>query len=293
MKMFGYRCSMASTLIAAIITTGTLIFGLPMAVVAQDNPVMKRVEALDWKYTSTPGNIAGRATVNLDGGLRYLDATNTSEFLKLNGNLPASNMFTVATKNLNWFSVFKFVDEGYVKDDEKIDADALLTTLKENNVSSAEERKKRGLPGLFLEGWFIAPRYDSETKRLEWATLLRDDKGEKLVNFSTKILGRTGHVDVILVSDPQSLESDIKEFKGALKGFDYVPGERYSEWKQGEKVAAYGLGALVLGGAAAIATKKGFWALLAGLFAAGWKIVAGLAVAGLAGLGSLFKKKKS
>ena len=293
MKVFGYRCSMASTLIAAIIATGTLIFGLPMAVVAQDNPVMKRVEALDWKYASTPGNIAGKATVKLDGGLRYLDATNTSEFLKLNGNLPASNMFTVATKNLNWFSVFKFVDEGYVKDDEKIDADALLNTLKENNVNSAEERKKRGLPGLFLEGWFIAPHYDSETKRLEWATLLRDDKGEKLVNFSTKILGRTGHMDVILVSDPQNLETDSKEFKNALKGFDYVQGERYSEWKQGEKVAAYGLGALVLGGAAAIATKKGFWALLAGLFAAGWKIIAGLAVAGLAGLGSLFKKKKS
>lgn len=98
-------------------------------------------------------------------------------------------------------------------------------------------------------------------------------------------------MDVILVSDPQNLESDIKEFKQALKGFDYVPGERYSEWKQGEKVAAYGLGALVLGGAAAVATKKGFWALLVGLVTAGWKLIAGLVVAGLAGLGSLFKKK--
>ncbi len=269
------------------------VLGLHGVAVAQDNPVFRKVLALDWKDVTKDGNIGGKATVKLDGGLRLLDSANTSEFLALNGNLPQSNMFTVATKSLSWFSVFRFVDEGYVKDDEKIDADALLATLKENNASSAEERKKRGLPGLFLEGWFIPPRYDADTKRLEWATLLRSDNGQKSVNFSTKILGRTGHMDVILVSDPQNLEADIKEFKSALTGFDYVAGERYSEWKQGEKVAAYGLGALVLGGAAAVATKKGFWALLVSLFAAGWKLIAGLAVAGLAGLGSVFKKKKA
>jgi uncharacterized membrane-anchored protein len=279
---------------SAVLVSLTLIslLVIPVPVTAQENPILKKIEALDWKSTSSPGNIAGKATVKLDGELRLLDSANTSEFLTLNGNLPQSNMFTVATKRLTWFSVFKFVDEGYVVDNEKIDQDALLATLKENDVRSAEERKKRGLPGLFLEGWFIPPRYDTDTKRLEWATLLRNDAGEKLVNFSTKILGRRGHLDAILVSDPQNLENDIKEFKGVLKGIDYVSGERYSEWKEGDKVAAYGLGALVLGGAAAIATKKGFWALLGGLFAAGWKIIAGLAVAGLAGLGSLFKKKK-
>lgn len=78
-----------------------------------------------------------------------------------------------------------------------------------------------------------------------------------------------------------------------INGFDYVAGERYSEWSQGDKVAAYGLGALVLGGAAAVATKKGLWAVLGGLIAAGWKLMAGLAVAAFAGLGSLFKKKKT
>jgi uncharacterized membrane-anchored protein len=100
-------------------------------------------------------------------------------------------------------------------------------------------------------------------------------------------------MNAILVSSPQSLESDIKDFKRALQGFDYVAGERYSEWTQGDKVAAYGLGALVLGGAAAVATKKGLWALLAGLITAGWKLLAGLVVAGLAGVRSIFKKKKA
>jgi uncharacterized membrane-anchored protein len=288
----GTTWQLAVAVLGFVIFSAVVALALPNSARAQDNPVLKQLESLNWQSTTAPGNIAGKATVNLDGNLRYLDDKNTSEFLKLTGNLPQANMYTVATKNMSWFSVFKFVDEGYVKDDEKIDADALLATLKENNKNSAEERKKRGLPGLFLEGWFIAPRYDADTRRLEWATLLKSDSGDKLVNFSTKILGRAGHMDVILVSDPQNLESDIKEFKAVLKGFDYVPGERYSEWKQGEKIAAYGLGALVLGGAAAIATKKGFWAVLVGVFAAGWKLIAGLVVAGLAGLGSIFKKKQ-
>lgn len=258
---------------------------------SQENSTLQKVQALSWKDTATPGNIAGKATFKLDGGLRLLDAPNTSEFLTLLGNLPQANSYTVAKRNLEWFSVFSFAPEGYVVDDEKIDADALLKALKERNAQSESERKSKGLPSLFLEGWFIPPRYDVITKRIEWATLLRSEGGEKSVNFSTKILGRSGHMSVILVSDPERLNVDIKEFKSALTGFEFVQGERYAEWKQGDKVAAYGLGALVLGGAAAVATKKGLWAVLGGLLAAGWKVLAGLVVVAIAGLVSFFKKK--
>lgn len=278
------------------ITTFILFAALAIASLssfAQENEAFKKIQALNWKLSPSEGEIANRAKVKLDGGLRFLDDKNTNDFLTLLGNLPRANTFTVAKGDLQWFSVFSFLEEGYVKDDETIDAAALLATLKENNLASAEERKKRGLPALYLEGWSIPPRYDSGTKRLEWATLLRGDSGEKTVNFSTKILGRRGHMDVVLVSSPESLNQDIVEFKTMLKGFDYIGGERYSEWTQGDKVAAYGLGALVLGGAAAVATKKGLWAVLGGLIVAGWKVLAGLVVAALAGVGSIFKKKKT
>lgn len=270
-----------------------LLGGLGQAALAQDDSGFKKLQALPWKTSTTDGNIAGKATFKLDGGLRYLDSAGTDEFLRLTGNLPSPDMFTVAKPDLSWFAVVHFVDEGYVADNETIDADALLKTLKENNLVSQEERKKQGLRPLYLDGWFIPPRYDRDTKRLEWATALRTDSGARTVNFSTKVLGRKGHMNFILVSDPQNLEHDIGEFKTALKGFEYVSGERYAEWKQGDRVAAYGLGALVLGGAAAVATKKGFWSLLVGVLAAGWKFIAAAVVAGLAGLGSFFKRKKS
>jgi uncharacterized membrane-anchored protein len=145
---------------------------------------------------------------------------------------------------------------------------------------------------LFTDGWQVAPHYDIDTKRLEWGARLRTDKDEKIVNYTSRLLGRTGVMSAVLVSEPASLDADIKEFKSVLKSFTYDSGESYSEFKSGDKVAEYGLAALILGGAAAVATKKGFWAVLAGFFAAFWKVLAGLAVAAVAGLGSVFKKKK-
>jgi uncharacterized membrane-anchored protein len=258
----------------------------------------EQVRALKWVKAPDKGAIAGKATVGLDGGLGFLGSSDTNKFMQLTGNLPRDDSFTLASPEHGWFAVFDFVPEGYVKDDEKIDTNALFEVLKENNQRGEAERKKKGLPSLTLAGWAIPPRYDTENKRLEWATLLNSPGGVQTVNYATKLLGRSGHTSVILVSDPKSMDTDIRTFKAALRNFDYVPGERYSEWKQGDKVAAYGLGALVLGGAAAVATKKGFWAkgfwaVLAGAIGAFWKVILGVGVALLAGIGSLFKKKSS
>ena len=62
--------------------------------------------------------------------------------------------------------------------------------------------------------------------------------------------------------------------------------------KGGDKVAAIGLGALVLGGAAAVATKKGLWGIIGGFLAATWKFLIAGAVALFAGAGKLFGRKK-
>ena len=159
------------------------------------------------------------------------------------------------------FTIFTFDPSGYVKDDEKIDPDALLAILKEQNKTGIEERKKLGLEPLVLEGWYVAPHYDVETKRLEWGTKLRDTHDNTIVNYSTRLLGRGGVLNALLVSDPASLDQDVKEFHAALSNLTFDSGQQYSEFRPGDKVAEYGLAALVVGGAAAVAVKSG-----AGLF---------------------------
>jgi uncharacterized membrane-anchored protein len=65
-----------------------------------------------------------------------------------------------------------------------------------------------------------------------------------------------------------------------------VSGQKYSEFKSGDKVAAYGLSALVLGGAGVMAAKMGLFAKLGVILGKFWKGI----VFGLIALGALVKK---
>lgn len=253
------------------------LVALPLSSLAQSAPpdksLQEQLAALKWLAPGDVGRIADKAEFKVEEGYTFLGAQDTDKFLQLNGNPPQGGQaYTIAATKADshWFGVLRFAAEGYVKDDEKIDADALLKALKEQNVAGNEEKKKLGYQTVALEGWFFPPRYDAESKRLEWGTRLRTEDNQQVVNVSTKILGRSGYTHATLVSSPDTMERDLADFKQALKHFDYVAGEKYSEWREGDKVAAYGLGALVLGGAAAVATSKG-----------GMKVV-GLAIAAAA-----------
>lgn len=271
-----------------------LLLAWPILVWSQNNsPIEAELQKLAWQVGPSEGHIGGKATINVPTGYVFLDEKNTRRFLELNGNPPQDGHYLFAPDSIKWFAVFSFKASGYVKDDEKIDPEDLLKTLKESDEPSNEERKRLGMGAIYTDGWQVAPHYDAQTKRLEWGTRLKTDTGQLFVNYTSRILGRSGVMSAVLVSDLDTLAADTEEFKSGLQNFDYVSGEKYAEFKQGDKIAEYGLAALVLGGAAAVATKKGFWAAIAAFFGAFWKLIIGAGVAALAGLRSFLKRKES
>ncbi|MDO8479864.1 MAG: DUF2167 domain-containing protein [Candidatus Rokubacteria bacterium] len=227
--------------------------------------VEREYRELAWQRGPTEGRIGSTATIKVPDGQAFLDGPNTRRFLELNRNPGRDNHYTLVSERSGWFAVFSFADSGYVKDDEKLDANALLKSLQDSDGPSNEERKRLGLPALHTEGWHVPPHYDAASRRLEWGVRLRGERGS-VVNYTIRILGRRGVMNATLVSEPQDLDRDIAVFKTSLGGFDFVSGDRYAEFKAGDRVAEYGLAALVLGGAAVVATKTGFikafWKLL-------------------------------
>src|SRR5262249_14414209 len=153
------------------------------------------------------------ATLKVADGQAFLDGPNTSRFLELTGNPPRDNHYTILSRDPNWFAVFHFEDRGYVKDDEKLDPDAILKSLKDSDKAGNEERKRLGMPPLYTDGWHVPPHYDTETRRLEWGVRLRGETGAPVVNYTVRILGRRGVMSATLVSDPQHLDKDIVAFK--------------------------------------------------------------------------------
>ena len=69
-------------------------------------------------------------------------------------------------------------------------------------------------------------------------------------------------MNAILVSEPATLDKDIRAFKTALDSFSFDTGERYFEYRAGDKVAEYGLTGLIVGGAVAAAAKTGVLKIL-------------------------------
>ena len=250
------------------------------AVQAQGEParIIEELKKLAWHKGPAEGKIAARATIQVPPGYAFLDARNTRRFLELMGNPPRDGHYLIAPDSLDWFAVFSFDEVGYVKDDEKIDAEALLKSLKEGDARGNEERKRLGMQPIYTDGWHVAPHYDAATKRLEWGMRLRDERGGQFVNYTSRLLGRSGVMSAVLVSSPQALNEDMKSFNRTLQGYDFVPGEKYAEFKSGDKMAEYGLAALVVGGAAAAAAKTGIlktvgkflWVIVAGGFYAVW-----------------------
>ncbi len=251
---------------------------------------MKALSQLEWVKGPTSVQLPGNSKLAVPEGYVFLDSSNTDRFLELNQNIPGGHEVMIAPEDLHWSAYLSFEDDGYVKDDEKIDAAALLAAMKEGTEEANKERRSRGWRELHVLDWAVPPAYNSSNKRLEWATLLQGDGGRS-VNFSTKVLGRRGHTSVILATGENDLPESRPQLERVLAGYTFNEGDRYADWVPGDKVAEYGLAALVLGGAAAIATKKGFWAVLGGFLAAGWKFIAAGAVALSAGLRRFFGRK--
>jgi uncharacterized membrane-anchored protein len=256
-----------------------------------DDEIREQMRALPWQPGPATGSLGDKATLRIPADGALLPQGEGTKFLELNGNLPNPGASVIVGGN--WWATFGFIDEGYVKDDEAVDPDALMEVLKEHQEIGNEERRKRGLPLMFIDGWYVPPHYDKATHRLEWGTKLHTStSSEPFVNYTVRILGRSGHESATLVSDPAHLDRDVEEFKALLSSFEFNPGQKYSEFKSGDRVAAYGLGALVVGGAAAVAAKTGFWKAIVGVLAAGWKLIAAGVVVLLAGLGRLFGRNR-
>jgi len=182
-----------------------------------------------------------------------------------------------------WFVVANYDPAGYIKDDDAKhwDADALLKSLKEGTEAGNAERTALGLPALAVTRWIEPPAYDAATHRLVWsAEVTQKDGGgaEPAVNYKTYVLGRDGYVTLNLVTALATVDSDKQYARRLLGEVRYNAGKAYGDFNAStDKVAAYGLAALVAGVAA---KKLGLLALLAASAVKFAKVIA-LAVAGV------------
>ncbi len=232
------------------------------------------------------------AEIKLPEGYAFIGPESLDRFFELTRNSRSGNEVGVVLSPTHWTMFFDFDDIGYVKDDDKdkLNADKLMSSMTENQAAANEARKQRGWDEMRLKGWATQPHYDQKSNNLKWAinlTSSQDQYKEVWINGSIRLLGRGGVMNVTLVSDAAVFKEAEAEADLLLAaGFNYVSGQKYAEFKAGDKVAKYGLAALVLGGGVAAAAKVGLLAKLGVFLGKAWKLV----VAGLVAVGVGIKK---
>lgn len=280
-------CLAAFSPIQAQQPAGTQADPTPEQQAEQLKKLNEMVESFGWTRQGK-GNIGGMAEIAIPQGYRFTDGKGASKMLEFYGNPPSNSYLgMLATENFQEHSIiFEFDDIGYVKDDEKndLDADELLSTMKEGQEAANEQRKKMGLDELEIMGWAVPPRFNDQTKNLEWAIILKSKSdGGTNINHNTRLLGRKGVMEVTLMCSPEELQGLLPGYQKILEGFSYTQGETYAEYKSGDKIAEYGLTALVAGGGAYALAKSGLLGKLGLIFAKMGKaailVVVGVAVA--------------
>lgn len=244
-------------------------------VAAQSQDSTSPLSGIEWAQGPAMGQLGKIAQVRVPESCRFTGEAGTKRFMELTQNPVAGGELGVllcndaASDSAVWFVVFTYNESGYVKDDEKktLDAEAILSSLKRGNVEGNKERRKRGWDELELTGWARAPYYDSATNNLTWALRVQaKGSASASINHSVRLLGRGGVMNADLVADPEQMERAVATFDALLADYSYTDGNRYGEWREGDKVAEYGLTALIAGGAGIAAAKLG-------LFGKMWKVI--------------------
>lgn len=228
----------------------------------------------------------GLAKITVPAGFRYLDAKDSETVLtKIWGNPPGGRtlgmIFPAEIGPIDpdgWGIIITYEEDGYVKDNDAatMKYDDLLKQMKAGMKEANKEREKQGYDPIELIGWATPPRYDQVAHKLYWAKELRfGDSPENTLNYNIRMLGRRGVLVLNAVAGMKQL-AEIEQATPAILGMvDFQEGHRYADFNAStDKVATYGLAALVAGG---LLAKGGFFkVLLAGLLAAKKFVIIGV-----------------
>ncbi len=121
-------------------------------------------------------------------------------------------------------------------------------------------------------GWAAPPRYDKDSHKLFWARELSfGGDPEHTLNYDIRALGRRGVLSLNAVASMGQLQMVEKDMQQVLAFVEFNEGHRYGDYVGGaDKVAAYGIGALIAG---KVAAKAGLFKLLLVLLAKSWKLL--------------------
>lgn len=242
----------------------------------------------------------GVATLNVPENFYYLNPADAEKILvEVWGNPPGAGANTLGMlfpiegtpfDSDNWGVSIEYIEDGYVSDADadEIDYDDLLADMQESTQDENKVRAEQGYEPIELVGWAENPFYDKQSHKLHWAQELKfGNQSPNTLNYNIRVLGRKGILLLNFIAGMEQKEIIDSKLDSVLALAEFDQGSRYEDFDPSiDKVAAYGLGALVAG---KVIAKTGFLAA-ALIFLKKFGVLIVIAIGAL--LGKLFRRKK-
>jgi len=164
----------------------------------------------------------------------------------------------------SWAVTISYEEDGYVSDEDAnhIDYSDLLEDMQKDTKAVNKERVQNCYAPIELVGWASPPYYDASSHKLHWAKELKfGDSPVNTLNYNIRILGKKGVLILNFIADINQKQLIEDNLSSVLSLAEFDQGSLYADFDpEYDKVAAYGIGALVAG---KVIAKTGF--LAAGL----------------------------
>ncbi len=198
-------------------------------------------------------------TLTVPDNFYYLNADDTEKVLvDVWGNLPGQQtlgmLFPASSTPFDtdaWAVTIEYEEDGYVADDDAgdINYNDLLSQMQADTQAASKARVEQGYESIELVGWAAPPYYDVNTHKLHWAKEIKfGDQAVNTLNYNIRVLGRKGVLVINFIASIEQKALINTQLDAVLAVAEFDQGSTYADFNpDNDKVAAYGLGALVAG----------------------------------------------
>lgn len=220
-------------------------------ILTEEEAFDKALSELDWKYSGSHKFPSSNSSLSVPEDFALIMGDDAKK-LRVLCDMDDDEVIEAILLDtyFNEWIYFSNIKEGYVSLDEweDIDSKNLLETISDNTEKANIERRKKGKSELHVVGWLQEPYLDRDSSTVFWILEAKRQEGdveELIINSVALKLCRNGYERIVWASDKESFISYGGVLDKVLKGYSFDPGYCYQDYTPGDKVAEYGIAALV------------------------------------------------
>lgn len=212
------------------------------------------LDTLDWKTAAVAYDLPGSNSVySLNPGERLVLGKQARRYMALMEGADAWPDVDAVVESQSGptegsFILIEYHEIGFLADDDWKDvaSDTLLAEIVEATRQTNEVRRANGYPTLEVQGWVQEPYYSKRRNTVYWAIDVRDSRGFALINAVAMKLGRHGFSKLTWAGLREQFQDAKMALGPALRAYNFKEGARYADFRDGDVIAAVGLGAMAM-----------------------------------------------